>query len=99
MSEFNFIDIQKGWIPDKFKNVSDKRFSFVHIDVDLYEPTYECLNFFYSRLEKNGVIVCDDYNSSTFPGAKKAWDEFFRNKKEDLLFSYEVPMGSAFIIK
>ena len=46
LSEFNFIDIQKGWIPDKFKNVSDKRFSFVHVDVDLYEPTLECLKFF-----------------------------------------------------
>lgn len=99
LSEFNFIDIQKGWIPEKFKNVSGKKFSFVHVDVDLYEPTLECLKFFYTRLEKNGVIVCDDYNSSTYPGAKKAWDEFFKDKKKDLLFSYEVPMGSAFIIK
>ena len=67
LSEFNFIDIQKGWIPAKFKNVSDKKFIFVHVDVDLYEPTLECLKFFYPRLEKNGIIVCDDYNSSTYP--------------------------------
>ncbi len=99
LSEFNFINIQKGWIPSKFKNFSDKKFTFVHVDVDLYDPTLECLKFFYPRLEKNGIIVADDYNSTTYPGVKTAWDEFFLDKKKDITFSYESPLGSAFIIK
>ena len=36
---------------------------------------------FLSRLEKNGIIVADDYNSTTYPGVKTAWDEFLDKKK------------------
>ena len=43
----NFVKIYKGWIPDRFEEVKDKNFSFVHLDVDLYEPTYESLNYFF----------------------------------------------------
>jgi hypothetical protein len=65
--------------------------------VDLYQPTYDSLDFFFPRLVKGGVIVCDDYNFSNFPGAKLAWDEYFKDK--DIAFSYEVPLGSKFLIK
>jgi len=69
----------------------------VHIDVDLYEPTLDSLNFFYPKLVKDGVIVCDDYGITQFPGAKKAVDEFL--EKNNYKLFYEVPMGSCFIIK
>ena len=39
LSEFPHVHIRKGWIPERFDEVSDLRFCFVHIDVDLYEPT------------------------------------------------------------
>ena len=42
----NFIILLKGWIPSRFEEVKDKNFSFVHIDVDLYQPTLDSLNFF-----------------------------------------------------
>jgi hypothetical protein len=48
----------------------------VHLDVDLYEPTLACLEYFYSRLAAGGVIICDDYGAPLFPGARRAWDEF-----------------------
>jgi hypothetical protein len=35
----------KGWIPDRFVEVRDKSFCFVHIDVDLYQPTSDSLHF------------------------------------------------------
>ena len=47
----------KGWIPDKFHEVSDKKFCLVHIDVDLYQPTLDSLNFFWDKLNKGGVLV------------------------------------------
>lgn len=97
LKEFNFVNIYKGWIPHRFKEVQDKQFSLVHIDVDLYEPTYESLKFFYPKLKSGGAIICDDYNFSDFPGAKKAWDDFFKDKKYS--FFYKVPFGSCFIIK
>lgn len=33
------VVICKGWIPDRFEEISAQRFCFVHIDVDLYQPT------------------------------------------------------------
>ena len=77
LKDFKFVEIFKGWIPEKFNKVKDKKFSFVHIDVDLYEPTLQSLEFFFPRLIEGGIIVCDDYNSFGFDGAKKAWSMSF----------------------
>ena len=97
LSTFDFIKLYKGWIPERFNEVKDKNFCFVHVDVDLYEPTLESLQFFYPRLSDNGIIVCDDYNLSQFPGAKKAFDEIVKNYNPR--FFYEVPLGGCFLIK
>ena len=66
----------KGWIPERFAEVADRRFSLVHLDVDLYEPTLASVSFFYPRLNQCGVIVCDDYGFESCPGARRAMDEF-----------------------
>jgi len=86
----------KGWIPEKFHQVDKIKFSFVHLDVDLYQPTYDSLVFFYPRMEPGGIIVCDDYGFDSCPGAKRALDEFFLDKIEKII---KVPTGQAFIIK
>jgi hypothetical protein len=73
---FPLVSINPGWIPGVFAGIPDRRWSFVHIDVDLYEPTLASLEYFYPRLSKGGVIVNDDYASADFPGSGKAWDDF-----------------------
>ena len=70
------VTLYKGWIPERFDEVKDKKFSLVHIDVDLYEPTKQSLEFFGPRVQPGGMIVCDDYGSEACPGAKKAMDEY-----------------------
>ena len=85
----------KGWIPDKFELVLDVKFSFTHLDVDLYQPTHDSLVFFYPRMVRGGVILCDDYGFDSCPGARKAFDDFFIDKEEII----QVPTGQAFIIK
>tara|TARA_B100000965_G_scaffold401492_1_gene425454 strand:- start:1301 stop:2074 length:774 start_codon:yes stop_codon:yes gene_type:complete len=97
LKQFNFVKTYSGWIPDRFHEIKDKKFSFVHLDVDLYNPTYDSLDYFFPKLEPGGAIVCDDYNMSQFPGAKDAWDKYFQNKKYN--FFYESPFGGCFIIK
>lgn len=67
--------LYKGWIPERFSSVADRKFSLVHIDVDLYEPTLAAAEFFFSRLQPGGLIVCDDYGFDTCPGATKAMDQ------------------------
>ncbi len=96
LSPFNFVKYHKGWIPDKFTEVKELRFSFVHIDVDLYQPTLDSIAFFYERLNKGGIMICDDYGFVTCPGAKKAMDDFFTDKPETVIM---LTTGQSFIIK
>lgn len=98
LQDFNFIQTHKGWIPNKFHKVNDTTFSFVHIDVDLYEPTKQSINFFWDKLNIGGIMIFDDYNSVHYSGATKAVNEFLATKPKHQLF-FKLPIGSAYIIK
>jgi O-methyltransferase len=52
-------------------------FSFVHLDVDLYESTLECLEFFYPRLSQGGILLSHDFGADRAPGVIKAFREYF----------------------
>lgn len=93
---FEMCRYYKGWIPSRFAELSEDNFAFVHIDVDLYEPTIDCLRFFYPRLCSGGIILGDDYGFTSCPGARKAFDEFFADKPEMLI---EVPNGQVMVVK
>lgn len=97
LEPYDFVKIMPGWIPDRFPEVKDLRFQFVHIDVDLYEPTLEALKFFWPRVVPGGMIVIDDFNGDNYPGPQVAFKEYFENEKPWMF--YEVPVGSAFMIK
>ena len=75
--DFPDVAFVKGWIPESLAQLPEQRWSFVHIDVDLYEPTRGCLEYFYPRMAPGGVILNDDFASPLFPGGGKAWVEFF----------------------
>jgi O-methyltransferase len=91
------VEFLKGNFPfsitDSLKN---ELFSFVHLDADLYFPILKGLEFFYPRLSTGGILLIHDYNA--WLGARKATDEFFKNKKEK-----PIPMpdksGSAIVLK
>lgn len=90
------VRLHKGWIPDRFGEVAEERFSLVHVDVDLYEPTMAAVAFFYPRVNSGGVILCDDYGSADCPGAKKAIDAFFADKPENVI---GLTSGQSLVIK
>jgi O-methyltransferase len=85
-----------GWIPQRFGDVANVRFCFVHVDVDLHQPTRDALAFFYPRLMPGGVLVCDDYGFETCPGARRAMDEFFATKAEPVL---HLPTGQGVVLR
>lgn len=86
----------KGWIPSRFNEVKELNFCFIHVDVDLYQPTLDTLEFFYERIVPGGVFLCDDYGFSTCPGVTKCIDEFLSNKTEKMI---SLPDGGGFFIK
>lgn len=72
-----------GWIPDSLESAKNKKFRFVHIDLDHYLPTKAACEFFKSRMVPGGIIRFDDYGVGDCPGATKAIDEVFG--KENVL--------------
>ena len=74
----------------------DRSFALLHVDVDLYRPTLQSLEFFWPRLAPGGVVVCDDYGSRKCPGARAAFDEFFADKDARLI---ELPTVQALVFK
>lgn len=96
LREFPHLTSHAGWIPECFPAVANEIFCFVHIDVDLYQPTRDACAFFYPRLCRGGLLVCDDYGFSTCPGAFQAMNEFFAERPEPII---HVPTGQAFVVK
>jgi len=88
------LHFYKGLFPETAAPVSDRTFCFVHIDVDLYQSTLACLEFFYPRLVPGGILISHDY--SILSGVKAAFTEFLADKPEALA---ELPTTQAMIIK
>jgi len=74
------VHLYKGLFPGTAGPITDRTFSFVHLDVDLYSSTLACLTFFYGRMEKGGIIISHDYGYHE--GVKQAFTEFFKDKPE-----------------
>ena len=83
LSEFPNVQYYEGMFPGTAGPVEKTRFSFVHLDVDLYESTVDCLKFFYPRMNQGGVIISHDYGFLS--GINKAYEEFFMDKPEIVL--------------
>jgi O-methyltransferase len=90
------FSLYKGWIPERFHEIGEKTFSLVHIDVDLFAPTTDSLEFFWPRLSPGGMIVCDDYGFETCPGARKAMDDFFQKHNQPVI---HLTTGQGIVIR
>lgn len=92
-----FLFFNKGYIPEVFKiSKNPKKISWLHIDLNASKPTLSALSFFYSKIEKNGVILIDDYADKDYLDTRKTVDKFFLDKKDILI---QLPTGQAIIFK
>jgi hypothetical protein len=73
-----------GYFEHTLAKYADRRFSFVHLDCDVYDAYRTCLEFFYPRLSPGAVVLLDEYNDPPWPGCNKAVDEFLSDKAEKL---------------
>jgi len=97
LNHFPEITLIKGRFQDNSDTLKDLAFHFVHLDVDLYEPTLYALWFFADRMVQNGMIVVDDYGFSTCLGIEKAVSEFLLERKDFLHF--HVLSGQMILVK
>ena len=92
------IRMVKGWFEDtlpEYKLVVGP-ISLLRIDCDWYEPTKCCLDNLYDNVEPGGFIIIDDYRS--YPGSKKATDEYFENRNIAVDMSFD-NRGGCYITK
>ena len=76
------VEVIKGFFQNSLSSLRDRQFSFVHLDCDLYESYKTCLEFFYPRMSRGGIILLDEYDDPPWPGCNKAVDEFLSGKLE-----------------
>jgi hypothetical protein len=94
LSGFPGVRFYPGFFPATATPVAERRFAFVHLDVDLYQSTRDALAFFYPRLTPGGIILSHDH--PTGEGVRKAFAEFLENKPEKVI---QLPLGQGMIIK
>jgi O-methyltransferase len=87
LSAYRNVHFYKGFFPDSARGREPEKqnFRFVHLDMDIYESTYKALEFFHPRMVSGGMIVSHDYSCTRAPGVKKAFDDFFKEKKETVI--------------
>ena len=93
LSRYQNVHIMKGIFPESGKAIIEKKFCFVHLDVDLYKSTIESLRFFFPRMVKGGIIMVHDFHSD---GIQKAFKEF---KNENEIRLIELTGSQAMVIK
>src|SRR5262249_51232035 len=62
------VTIHAGVFPASAVGLEEVRFSFVHLDGDLYTTTRDALAWFWPRLVPGGAIVLDDWQWQNCPG-------------------------------
>lgn len=93
----NFKPI-KGWFPDSYKGLENYSWRFIHLDMDLYEPTKIGLEVLWPQLVPGGVMVFHDFDNLSFPGVKIAVNDFFARLGLTVLPMGDL-WGSTMIVK
>lgn len=89
---FRKVNLISGFVEKKLPKIINKikLISFINLDLDLYSGHKTVLQYTYDKLNKNGLIYFDDIilseKNPSFPGAKKAFKEFFVGKKIKIYF-------------
>ena len=83
LKNYKNVTFHKGFFPQSATGLEEKKFSFVHLDADLYQSTKDGLAFFYPRMSKGGIIISHDYPYAE--GVRRAFTEFFSDKPEIVL--------------
>jgi len=97
LKDFDFARLHRGWIPDLSPQFGDVPRAFLHVDVDLYQPIKDTLEWFWPRMPSGAVVVLDDHGYCQFPGARRAAQEFFLKHPPAMFL--EMPIGGAFAVR
>lgn len=76
LSRFDFLQVHKGEFSTVTAELTSEKYRLVHIDTDLYQPTWDCFEYFMPKLSRGGIFIIDDYLSRKCSGVTTAVHEF-----------------------
>jgi O-methyltransferase len=95
LQDFDSLEFRPGVVPHTFSGLEWEQFSFAHIDLDIYHPIVNALEFFFPRMSKGGLIVLDDYGAEECRGALLAVNDFCASINRPPII---LPTGQAAIV-
>jgi len=66
----------KGFFHETMPNLLPEKIALLHIDNDLYEGALHVLATTFEKLQKNAIVIFDEYDDPKWPGVKKAVETF-----------------------
>jgi predicted O-methyltransferase YrrM len=72
LAEYRAVQVHEGDATSVVRTWPERQYALVHLDVDLYRPTLDMLNYFGPRIAPGGILVVDDYEAPTCPGVAEA---------------------------
>jgi Macrocin-O-methyltransferase (TylF) len=81
LSERPHLTLIKGWVEDSLKTPEAqaiKPIAYARIDVDIYDPTKDCLEYLSHRLADGAVLAFDDWAYTCERGESKAFIDWSR---------------------
>ncbi len=97
LGEHKNVTCVQGFVPDTLGIIRERAFSFVHVDLDIYQPIKAACEFFYPRMQKGGIMLFDDYGYPSCPGARMAVDEHDGFFNRSMLSTKELTFRPAFM--
>jgi len=97
MSGTSSHSIVAGWFSETMPTINiDKGIALLRLDSDWYESTYQCLQYLFPLVVKDGIIIIDDY--FTWDGCTKAVHAYlFKNNRSERISQFNNSV--AYIIK
>jgi O-methyltransferase len=90
------VRLHPGLFPQSIPEaLQGAQFRFAHIDVDTERSVRDCLEFIYSRMNPDGIIIIDDYGHPECPGATRAAEQFFAGKPQQII---QMPLVSSAVV-
>lgn len=76
------------------------RIALLHVDVDLYQSYLDCLTGLWPYVQAGGIVAFDEYGEGdTWPGARRAVDEFFATCSDATDLRHDERSGKWWITK
>jgi hypothetical protein len=95
-ARYTNVILVPGAIPHTLPQVPATKVAYLSIDMNVPEPELAAGEFFWPKMQPGAVIVLDDYNFFGHERQRRAWDEFARRHRIDIL---PLPTGQGLIVK